>query len=227
MNSCVPDGCVGEAVNDSHKRCLSRHRRRPSCVLTCQPASRAADLIALRSDNAPMKCRLPAAGALLLAMGGCSPALDWRELRPDGAGLMATFPCRPDRHERSVPVAGAPVRMQMLVCGASGATYAVTFFDVAEPAAVTPALAALRRLAVTNIGAEQPAFTPAPVAGMTPNEQAAHLSARGRLPDGAAIEEQAVFFAKGLRVYQASVVGPAISAEGAEPFFSGLRLSTP
>lgn len=174
-----------------------------------------------------MKCRFPAVGALLLSMGACSPALNWRELRPEGAGLTATFPCRPDRHERAVQVAGASVRMQMLVCGASGATYAVTFFDVAEPAAVTPALAALRGVAVANIGAERPAFTPAPVAGMTPNEQAAHLSARGRLPDGAAIEEQAVFFAKGLRVYQASIVGPGIPVDGAEPFFSGLRLSAP
>ena len=42
---------------------------------------------------------------------------------------------------------------------------------------------------------------------MTPNPAAIRLRVEGRLPDGKAVQEQAVFFVRGLRVYQASVIG--------------------
>jgi hypothetical protein len=61
---------------------------------------------------------------------------------------------------------------------------------------------------------------------MTPHPLAARLSLEGRGTDGAAVHEQAVFFARGLRVYQATVVGPVLDAEAADTFFSGLKLAS-
>jgi hypothetical protein len=158
------------------------------------------------------------------ALGGCSPALDWREFEPEDSGLVVTFPCRPDRHARQVTVAGATARMDMLVCTVGEATYALTFTDVADPAGVAGALADLRSLAAGNLGAAATASGEARVRGMTPNPMAARLDLRGQRPDGAAVRQEAVFFAKGLRVYQASVIGTSLSSEAVDTFFAGLKL---
>lgn len=158
-------------------------------------------------------------------LSACSPTLDWRETRFDGSGIVASFPCKPDRHARSVTVGTVRARMEMLVCEAAGATFAVMFFDVADPAGVTAALADLRAAASANLGgaATQPA--PVDIPGMTPNPQAARLTLAGRLPDGAPVQESAAFFVRGLRVYQATVIAAKLSPEAVDPFFAGLKLS--
>jgi hypothetical protein len=163
-------------------------------------------------------------GLAALLAAGCSPNMDWRETRPEGAGVVAQFPCRPDRHARQVVVAGTAARMEMLVCSASGVTFAVSFLDVADPAQVASVLAELRTTALSNIGGKQLDSQPAKVSGMTPNPQAARVSMTGRLPDGAAVEEQAAFFVKGLRVYQAHAIGASLAPEVAAVFFDGLKL---
>ena len=166
-------------------------------------------------------------GLAVLAFSGlasCAPALDWREFSPEGSRLTAVFPCRPDRHSRQVALPGATAPMQMVVCAAGGATYAITFVDVDAPARVGPTLAELRTLAARNIEGS-PSDTPAfQVPGMTPNPQAGRLTIAGRLPDGAPVQAQAVFFSKGLRVYQASVIGAVLPEAATQPFFSGLKL---
>jgi hypothetical protein len=39
-----------------------------------------------------------------------------------------------------------------------------------------------------------------------------------------AVHQEAAFFARGLRVYQASVISPKIDRDAAETFFAGLKL---
>jgi len=163
------------------------------------------------------------AGAAL-ALIGCSPALDWREFQPEGSGVLASFPCKPDRHSRAVKLEVQAVRMEMLVCDAGDAKFALAFFDVAEPGQVSAALSELQALAAGNLGAQSADAQPAVVPGMTPNPKAMRLRIEGRQPDGATVQEQAVFFAKGLRIYQAMVLGRRVSAEAADTFLGGLRL---
>lgn len=162
-------------------------------------------------------------GMLAAMVAACSPGLDWREFEPEGSGVVVSFPCRPDRLVRSVPLAGAPVRMEMLVCSVSGTTFALTFADVPDPSSVGPALAELRALAAINIGA--PPATPSAwqVPGMTPSAQASRITVSGRRGDGRPVEEQATFFSKGRRVYQASVVGEHIAPEAASSFLAAPR----
>ena len=169
---------------------------------------------------------LPLALAAANGLCACTPTLDWREFEPEDSGIVATFPCRTDRHARNVAVAGTAARMEMLVCTAGGATYALAFFDVSGPAEVASALAGLRTVAATNLGVAEPAPEPLRVRGMTPNAMAARLRISGRGPDGAAVQEQAAFFTKGLRVYQASVLGPTLADEAVDTFFGGLKLSS-
>jgi hypothetical protein len=161
------------------------------------------------------------AGALA-ALAACSPALDWRELVVDGADLVAAFPCRPHRVARTLPLAGRAVQMQMASCTDDGVTYAVSWADVGDPATVRAALEALRRAAAANLGTSE--GTPVPFAphGATPSEVAVRIDIAGRLPDGRAVHEHAAFFALGMRVYQASLIGVAPSQAAIDGFLAGL-----
>ncbi|MBC8057822.1 MAG: hypothetical protein H7Y61_14720 [Rhizobiales bacterium] len=164
--------------------------------------------------------------ALAAACGaGCAPALDWREFVPEGTDISVAFPCRPDRHARAVVVAGAKAQMQMLACNAGDATFALAFVDVADPSRVAATLAELRATAVSNVRGAPPQDAPLNVRGMTPNEQSARLAITGTLPDGAAVQEHAAFFVRGLRVYQATVIGAAPAPQAIETFIAGLKFA--
>ena len=174
-------------------------------------------------DNALMTRPNLCIAVLALVGSACSPALDWREFVPQGSGLSVAFPCRPDRHARAVPLAGRPVQMQMLVCAAGGSTFAVSFVDVADPAGISAALADLRATAVGNVQGREPTVTPFQLKGMAANAQAVRVSVAGHLPNGAAVREHAAFFARGLRVYQATVIGAAPGEPEVDAFFAGLK----
>ncbi len=163
---------------------------------------------------------------LLAALVACSPVLDWRDVRVDGAALTALFPCRPERRARSVPVAGANVRMEMVACTAGGGTFAASFVDLEDPAAVTAVLEAFRAAAVANLGGAAPRQLPFALGGMTPNAASARLVIAGRLPDGTVVQEHAAFFVRGLRVYQASVIGKEPSPDVVEAFMAGLKFAS-
>ena len=161
---------------------------------------------------------------LAVATGaGCSPALDWREFVPEGSGVQAAFPCRPDRHARAVVVAGAKAQMDMVVCAAGQATYAISYFDVADPARVSATLADWRGTAVANVRGAEQRLAPVQIDGMTANDNALRITVAGRLPDGSAVQEHAAFFTHGLRVYQATVIGAKPAPQDVDTFFAALK----
>jgi hypothetical protein len=155
---------------------------------------------------------------------GCAPTYDWREVRLEGSALVSIFPCRPQNHVRTTELAGMQVPMQLHVCSSGQETWAIAVLDVAQPAQVTAALQALRRAALANFSATLIRTSPLQVPGMTPNPNAALEALQGVSPQGASIQATAAFFAKGLRVYQATVFAPRVSPEASEMFFSGLKL---
>ncbi|MEO7151508.1 MAG: hypothetical protein ABIX46_07345 [Burkholderiaceae bacterium] len=169
------------------------------------------------------RMRAPAA-ALAAALGACAPSLNWRDVQL--ADLRALFPCRPDVHQRRVVLAGATAPMQMHVCEAAGLTFAVAFVDLDTPEQVERGLIELRALAVGNIGGSGEQRTAGSVPGMTPNPQAGQVSVQGRLPDASPVRLRAAFFSKGLRVFQATVVGADPGDEATQPFFGGLKLAS-
>lgn len=169
-----------------------------------------------------MCCRLAMVTAAVGVSSACTPTLDWRQFEPEGSGVRVSFPCRPDRVARSVVVAGAAVHMQMLVCRAADTTFAVAFFDVAAPTRVGAALADLRVTAVRNVQGASPQTFDLRVVGMTPNPEAVRIAVVGQLPNGIAVEEHAAFFAHGLRVYQATVIGHAPAQDAVDAFVSGM-----
>jgi hypothetical protein len=115
--------------------------------------------------------------------------------------------------------------MQMHSCSAAGAAFSLAFADVADVARVTSLLAALRVAAQANLGGAATA-RPLVVAGATPNEQSALIQIEGRLPDGRRLVEHAAFFARGLRLYQATALGESIDADALDTFFNSIQVVT-
>lgn len=159
-------------------------------------------------------------GALLPA---CSPALDWRDVRPEGSTAVALFPCKPKSQSREAPLAGVPARITLLSCEAEGATFALAHADVADPARVGPALEEMAAALAANLQATEQRSAPAAIPGMTPGAAARRLEIRGRLPDGTPAQEAAALFAHGTRIYQAAVLG-AQPGPAAQVFLDGLRV---
>lgn len=160
----------------------------------------------------------------VFSLAGCAPAHDWREVRPEGSGgLVLMLPCRPDTQSREVTLAGRKLKLTLAACSAGGQTWALAFGDVADPAAVGPALDELRVSAARNLGAMPPSTTPLSVPGATPNAGNTRFAIEGKLPDGSAVQEQAAVFTRGTLVFQATAVGPKLPAEAADTFFAGLR----
>jgi hypothetical protein len=164
--------------------------------------------------------------ALALATTACTPTLDWRDVRPAGAGLLALFPCKPATGVRRLVLTGVTVEMTLYACTAGDSTFAVGFADVGEPQRVGPALAQLWAAAAHNIGSSgSHAVAPLKVAGMTPQPQAGRQAFAGKLGDGQSVEEQVAVFARGTRVFQATMVGPKLDVQAVETFFGALRFA--
>lgn len=175
-----------------------------------------------------MKCGLtvlpgaPAISAALIGLMACSPALDWRETRPPGLGLVVNFPCRATTHARKLSVAGRNVEMVMHACSEHGMTFSISMLDATEPALVGPMLAALGDAAVTNIAGKVESDEPASVPGMTPHPRARHQVISGRLPDGRRVTEHLVLFSRGVRLYQAAHIGDKAQVDVAQRFIDHL-----
>jgi len=167
-----------------------------------------------------------AAAVIAAALGaatGCSPELNWREVRPEAATLVALLPCKPDRQTRAIPLAGVEVPMEVLGCSAGGTTWAVATADVGDRARVAPALTGLRAARTRNLAGREGEARPAEVAGAEPG--ALRLTVEGHRPDGTPVRERAVLFAAGTRVFHAAALGGEPSAEALEVFFGGLKLA--
>ena len=172
-------------------------------------------------DTLPALLAFAAASALL----ACSPVLDWRETRPEGTGAVMLFPCRAEKQERPVRLGDETVPMRLHSCTAAGMSFALVTAEVADPGRVAPMLEALRCQAVANVaGTAVPEALPS-IAGSTPNARSARLRIVGQRPDGRRVVEHALFFVKGLTLFQATVIGADEPAdrEAIDTFFGSIR----
>jgi hypothetical protein len=156
-------------------------------------------------------------------LGACAPALNWREVRPEGSGLRVMFPCKPKPETRQVPLAGAPVPMTMLGCEADGSTFALAHADVGQPERVAPALEALQT-ALRSKQQGTPEVLPWSPAGAT---GARRWRLQGRVQDGRTLQVESAVWAHGTRVFQLVALGPRLSAEAGETFIDSLQAVAP
>jgi hypothetical protein len=162
----------------------------------------------------------------LVLLSGCSPAYDWRDVRPAGTQLALQFPCRPVAQRRAVELAGPPVDLSLLACTAGGQTWAVAHADLGDPARVPPALAELRSSTIRKLNAEESALSPLAVPGATPNANAGRVRLQSR-PGAASggyrpLQMELALFARGTHVFQVSVLGEAVPADMSQTFFASM-----
>ncbi len=153
------------------------------------------------------------AGFALIAslLTACQPALNWREVRPGGAGAVAQFPCKPDVDQRQ--------DKGLAQCEAAGKGFALSWAQVPDPTQVAAALRAMPAALAAKLGAALPAASALAVPGMTPLPEAAQF----RLTGAAGVIRVAVF-AHGGRVYQALMTAPKDDEATWESFRAGLAI---
>jgi hypothetical protein len=161
----------------------------------------------------------------LLLLCACSPTLDWREVRPEGARVVALFPCKPSNDARMVTLDGVRVRMVLLACQAGDTTWALVMADMADPQRVASALVALREASAANLGAPPQVLGPMTLSGMPPNAQSQRVRFSGKLPGGEPKTMETGFFADGTWVFQATAMGARLSREAVDTFFDSLKLA--
>jgi hypothetical protein len=161
---------------------------------------------------------------VMVLLAGCSPALNWREVRPEGTRLALLLPCKPDKAQKTVPLGGPATQLLMLGCDAGGATFAVAVADLGDAAKAAPVLAQWQTLTLANMKAgPAPQVLPLKLPGAAAVPPATLVKAEGQGPDGKPVSGQAAYFAQGSQVFQVVMYSPRIAPEAAEAFFSSLK----
>ena len=157
------------------------------------------------------------------ALAACNPTFNWREVRVAPTGLVAMFPCKPDKAARNVTMGGAEVSLQALGCDAGGSTFALLFAEIGASGRTGEILGQWKAASLANmrgkVGQEQ-AFRPPGAIDLPQSQQ---VRANGQRRDGSAVQSQAAYFAHGRHVFQAAIYGNSLGPETTQPFFSGLR----
>ena len=162
-----------------------------------------------------------AASALAsLGLAACSPALNWRNTAL--GELSFTLPCKPDRAQRTVPLAGQKLDMEMVGCEADGALFAVSRVGVPPGGDAEQLQAQWQAASLLQMQAQgSPVLAP-----LSTSAQALPLSglaASGKAGDGRAVQARLAWVAAGTDVYHFAVYAARITPEMAEPFFDGVK----
>ena len=180
----------------------------------------------------PVKTPRPVwlAGALLL-LAACNPTFNWREVRPDNTPLSLLLPCKPDKAEKAVALAGQPAQLLMQGCDAGGATFAVAVATLADPSKAGAALAEWQQLTLLNMkagpvgtGAGGTQVAPFRPQGLVAGPPALMVKAQGRRADGRLVAGHAAYFSRGAQLFQLVLYADTVPPELAETFFSSIKL---
>ncbi|MDO8771802.1 MAG: hypothetical protein Q7K57_24430 [Burkholderiaceae bacterium] len=168
--------------------------------------------------------RYGALGVAGIWLIGCSPTLNWREVRlesTDGGGtLVAYLPCKPDRATRQQDLGGERVELSMMGCEAGGATFTLGRINLAKPVLAPQVLAAWQAATLANLRAPQPVLQlqgalpaqPISIQGASVWPPATRMTVQGRDRN-----LQVVWFARqsttGVVLYQAALYGPLAGSD--------------
>jgi hypothetical protein len=194
-----------------------------TCASSVHPAFRGKDVS--HRDNAGM-VRILVVSLFALLGAGCSPELNWRELRFEEAGVTQLFPCKPVRQQRKVLLAGRPQVLVLQVCDAGGVTWALAHTQASDPAEVSAVLQALADAAHANVGVARSSVQPQAVPGATAHAASGRYRYSGQAPDGRRLEAAVLLYARGPVVVQLTALGPRLAAEAVDTFLTSARAGT-
>jgi len=161
------------------------------------------------------------------ALLACTPALDWREVRGANAPFTVMLPAKPAVQTRQLELAGMQVTMTMTAAVADEVTFGVASVQLPNPAGVMPALEAMKNALVSNIDGSIRKQTQAPSSyGPGPAFDIEALGKPGPRTGGKPLMLYARFVARGQRIYQVAVIGPAqaVTQDTADMFLSSFKL---
>ena len=158
----------------------------------------------------------------LASLTACNPTFNWRDVRPDSTRLALLMPCKPDKVQKTVPLGGQPIELNLLSCDTGGVTFAVAAADVKDATKVAATLAQWQRATLANMKAA-PATTGAAFKLPGLVSDGVMVKATGQRANGQAVSSQAAYFAQGSQVFQAVMYADKIAPDVADTFFSGLK----
>ena len=161
------------------------------------------------------------AALVVAGLVGCNPTFNWRDVRPDGTRLALLMPCKPDKTQRTVPIAGQPTELNLLSCDAGGVTFAIAAADVRDATLAAVALVQWQSATLANIKALATPGDAFKLPGLTSG--AVVVKAIGQRANGKVVSSQALYFAQGTQVFQAVMYADSIAPDVADTFFSGLK----
>ena len=168
---------------------------------------------------------LLAAAALLSA---CSPALNWRDVRPKDINILLTFPCSPDQISQDVVLADQKIKMSMTGCVADKMTFALAHARLPSPALAARALGQLHQAAVENVRGKVTFSSPdIPKNATAGLPDSLDLRIDGVAPNGKPVRERVLLFSQGNSVYQVTAFAPTddFKDEAAQTFAASVNLS--
>ncbi len=159
---------------------------------------------------------------LVLALLGCSPQYDWREVRGEGAPYSILLPAKPASLARPINLDGLQVTMTMTAAEVDGTTFAVGVVDLPEDAQAPHALTAMKTALLKNLGGTVQRETASGPGGAP---EMIELVAVGTGADGRRKDLSARFIARGKRVFQLVALGPenALTPDALDTFFTSFK----
>ena len=158
-----------------------------------------------------------------LALPGCTPKYDWREVHDADTRFTVLMPIKPTALARSINLDGVQVTMAMTAAEVDGVTFAVGSVQLPDRAAAQAALDKMKTALVKNIYGsikyEKRSAPPEPISTID-------IEAGGNR-NGQPYLLVAHFAAKDTRAYQVIVVGheKAVAREAADTFLTSFKLN--
>lgn len=168
--------------------------------------------------------RILAAGCAAVPLLACSPTLNWRELALDEGRLQTTFPCKPDRAQRTQTLGGHEVTLHMAGCEAGGALFVVAHLELPPGVPAQPLLAHWQHDAVQKLQASSWSDEAARIKGAAQEPAPLRRRAQGVDARGRALAMEAVWFTRGAHLYHAAIYAPQLGTAMRDPFFGALEL---
>ena len=158
----------------------------------------------------------------LALAAGCSPALNWRRVSPEGAQVQLMFPCKPDREERTQPgPSGQAVAVRSLSCKARGAQFSLTWTDLGDVGATSAAMRRMHEGVARQMTAQ--ASAPLGVRGISADPEAFQQAFEAR-PGQARQQVRQAVFSRGGRLYQLLMQGERLDQEAWDVFLGSVEL---
>jgi hypothetical protein len=169
--------------------------------------------------------RSTGAMVVFLVLQGCTPTLNWREVRLDAAPLLALFPCRPDQGVQAVALGERVVKMTMLGCEAGGAMFTLAHVDRGGSVDDEALVALWQSGTVASMQGVQTSAAPFVLKNVSTSPAPRQIRAAGKRADDSSVVLRAAWFAVGGAIYQVAVYADRDNDDVVQSFFEGIRVN--